>query len=392
MYKKNQRKLLSCIDLLFLIALVKSTLLLYIKVVLSRLPYIEQISNQIITFFIIILIIICIPQFIKKLKPIDYIIYIVCFIIYISQYLFFTSNQLYLDEVITTFLLYSLPYYYIGRIIDYDKTSNYIVIVSILSIISYTLIRYVYGSNNDINTLNLSGYMGDAYRLLPFIIFIILDAFKTHRKISIIFSIFSLILLMSLGNRGSFLYTMIFIALCTIINVKNKSLVIIVILVFFVLYSYIDPFMDVFYMYFEKMNASTRIFDMYNEEGINTSGRDEIFATLFNELKYKWSGFGLTGDRVIIGSYSHNIFLELLFSFGYIGGSIIILFILTLIFKAYRKSRKTKDYMFYTALLSFGLLPLMTSMSFLTYNFFYLFLGYSVKLVKENPKYIIQTS
>lgn len=389
MYNKNQIKLLSSIDLLFLIALMKSTLLLYIKVVLSRLPYIGQISDQIITLFIIILIIICVPQFVKKLKPIDYIIYMVCFVVYISQYLFFPNNQLYLDEVITSFLLYSLPYYYIGRIIDYDKTSNYIVIISILSIISYTLIRYIFGSNNDIDTQNLSGYMGDAYRLLPFIILIILDAFKTHRKISIIFSIYSLFLLMSMGNRGSFLYTMIFIALCTIINVKNKSLVIIVILVFFVLNSYLDSFMDVLYLYFEKINASTRIFDMYIEEGINTSGRDEIYATLFNELNYKWSGLGLTGDRVITGSYSHNIFIELLFSFGYIGGSIIILLFLTLILKAYRKSIKTKDYMFYTALLSFGLLPLMTSMSFLTYNFFYLFLGYSVKLIKENPKYII---
>lgn len=392
MYNKNQIKLLSSIDLLFLIALMKSTLLLYIKVVLSRLPYIGQISDQIITLFIIILIIICVPQFVKKLKPIDYIIYMVCFVVYISQYLFFPNNQLYLDEVITSFLLYSLPYYYIGRIIDYDKTSNYIVIISILSIISYTLIRYIFGSNNDIDTQNLSGYMGDAYRLLPFIILIILDAFKTHRKISIIFSIFSLILLMSLGNRGSLLYAMIFVTLCIIINVKNKSLIIVFILILCVLYSYIDSFMDVFYMYFEKMNASTRIFDMYNEEGINTSGRDEIYATLFNELNYKWSGLGLTGDRVITGSYSHNIFIELLFSFGYIGGSIIILLFLTLILKAYRKSIKTKDYMFYTALLSFGLLPLMTSMSFLTYNFFYLFLGYSVKLVKENPKYIIQTS
>lgn len=72
------------------------------------------------------------------------------------------------------------------------------------------------------------------------------------------------------------------------------------------------------------------------------SGRDVIYRMAWDLIKTGGPlGRGVYGDRYYIGNffqwgYSHDIFLELLVSFGYIGGSILILLLIFGVFFVYR--------------------------------------------------------
>lgn len=385
MFKKYNIKSLSSTDILFLIAFTHRTLWGYVKVILSRIPFIGGERSTILTITIVfILIFASIQRFVKVLKPIDFIFYFVALTVFLLQYLIYPENQLYLDEFSKKFLISSLPFYFLGRIIEYNKISNLITLISILSIIGYSLIHFAV---NDISKLNEAGDMYAAYIIMPFIVLTIMDAFKTSNKISIITSIYSFVLLLSLGNRGSVLYTIIFIAICIIYKIKYTSVVkklLVYTMIGIILYFIMYVFLDNIYDQFEKIGLSTRIFDKINENELDTSGRDLIYQKLLGELRYNILGFGLTGDRVFLkDSFAHNIFIELLFSFGYIIGSIIIIILLYVVTKAYIKAKNNDDYLFYMALVSFGLLPLMTSSSFLVWPNFYMLIGYSITILKK---------
>ena len=378
--KKYNLKALSCSDILFFIALTNATLWRYVGIVLSHVPFIGVISNVLTIAFILVLILFSIPKYLKILKPIDYLFYIACFTIFISQYIFHPENQLYLDEIAITFLFNCLPFYLVGRIINYDRTKHFITLLSVLSIASFVILRYVLGNGM---TEIKGGDMYAAYTIMPFVILMILDSFKTHNFISIITSLFSFILLLSLGNRGSVLYTTIFMLIC-IMNFLNKKSVVsrifVLILMIIMVYFFIGVFLENIYTRFEEIGVSTRVFDMMDDEGINTSGRDYITHSLLTKLGENYGGYGLMGDRLFIGTYSHNIILEILFSFGYIMGGIIVLVLIVLLVKAYIKCRNSNVGLFYLALICFGILPLMTSDSFLKYPFFFLLLGYAVQI------------
>lgn len=388
MFKNYNFKSLSCTDILFFLALTNTTLWGYVKIILSRLPIIGSISNVLTATFVIALIIICTPKFFKILKPVDYIFYFACLITYLLQYIIYPQNTFYLDESINIFLLKTLPFYFIGRIINYDKTAVHINLISIISIICSLIIVFVI-NNNDNDELNVVGHMGSAYILLPFIQLMILDAFKTNKVSSIVLSIISFIYLLSLGNRGSVLYLTIYIIICFLKVFKKQSIYkkSILILVIIFLFIYITSIKETLYSLFIDANMSTRVFDMMSEDGINTSGRDNIAYIIFEHLSNNWSGFGLTGDRLLLnGAYSHNIFIELLFSFGYIFGGLIIILLISSVIKAIQKCKNTNNELFYWSLICFGLLPLMTSQSFLFYPNFFLLIGYTVQINTNKVK------
>lgn len=134
----------------------------------------------------------------------------------------------------------------------------------------------------------------------------------------------------------------------------------------------------------DGLGLSVRIFEKLIEGDIaDSSGRDLIVSQLLGALKNQPMGFGLLGDRTIVGVYAHNIFIELLVSFGYFFGSIISLSLITIILLAFKKSRNSNIHLFYVGTVCFGFLPLLTSHSFLLYPNFWLFLGYTIQILTK---------
>ena len=74
----------------------------------------------------------------------------------------------------------------------------------------------------------------------------------------------------------------------------------------------------------------------------NSNGREAIYKTAWGMIKNGGPfGWGVYGDRPVIGQkfrwgYSHNLFLEILVSFGYVGGSVILILLTKGIINLYR--------------------------------------------------------
>lgn len=130
---------------------------------------------------------------------------------------------------------------------------------------------------------------------------------------------------------------------------------------------------------------------------MKSDARLEIFKTSLQGIdEYALIGTGIFQDRQYIhdhvnalldsaesvGSYSHNIFLELLLQFGIFIGGVAIVCILYLLFKGYRKCKeKDGKFFIYLLLVCIGFFPLMISNTWLDSSFF-MMLGFMVGMLK----------
>jgi hypothetical protein len=90
-----------------------------------------------------------------------------------------------------------------------------------------------------------------------------------------------------------------------------------------------------------------------------------------------WFGYGIAGDRAIVGAYAHNILIELWVSFGVIVGTA--LFIVPVFFTVLlliKKSRyNTAEDSFILVLISSCYVKLFLSGTYLTESFLFLLIG-----------------
>lgn len=117
-----------------------------------------------------------------------------------------------------------------------------------------------------------------------------------------------------------------------------------------------------------------------------SDGRDSIYSKSFDIF---WenclTGIGLFGDRVRIGGYCHNLFLEIALDFGlFLGGFIIILMVISYLKLFFNSTKEIQDLL---VKYSFAFIaPLMLSGSYLQDYNFGIFVGVFILLHNENKK------
>lgn len=136
---------------------------------------------------------------------------------------------------------------------------------------------------------------------------------------------------------------------------------------------------------------------------LKSSGRVEYFwLPIIKGIKSNWLlGNGIYSDRLYLyelflnegindatlnGSYAHNFFLEIIYQLGIIRASIVIIIILAIFLytvKNVQNNRYSKD-IFYL-LLCMNIMLLYSS-SYLTWDFFWILLGFSIKTIEERGK------
>ena len=140
-------------------------------------------------------------------------------------------------------------------------------------------------------------------------------------------------------------------------------------------------------MLISKAGLSNRIMNYFVEGAfMDDSGRSSIQDALLSAMDMAPAfGYGLAGDRNITnGSYAHNLFLELIVSFGWVGGIAISLLIVTIIIRAYYCLKSKTEKGFFFLLFSCGFIHLMISGSFLHSSFFFLLIGYCSLLISRS--------
>lgn len=104
---------------------------------------------------------------------------------------------------------------------------------------------------------------------------------------------------------------------------------------------------------------------------------------------------GFCADRPLLMGmdqiYSHNFFSELLLTFGYILGGVLVLSLLILIVRAIKCVKNIEEFSFGTILFCCSIIKLQVSGTFLSEPMLYLFIGYCVSLIRKN-KYIYDKS
>lgn len=291
------------------------------------------------------------------------------------------------------FIRWGLPLFFLGASIsNYEqffsklkKTCYALCLLSVLGI-------FVFKTNGSI----IYSYSQDTgYQvLIPFSVFF--ADFLIHKKrLSLLWSIVAVVIMLIGGARGPLLS----FALCFLIEllflqkITTKKIVIgcsLVICAFLLYYILFNLLINEISNLFEAIGLSTRILD-----GIKTGtiyaddSRKQLSDYSINYANTHWFvGSGILNDRTLLyneltvdtnktlfGQYSHNIFLELLVQYGMLLGLFLSFITIYILFRVmmFKEKEDTKIILF--VFLSIGFLPLLVSYSYLTYQYFYLFIG-----------------
>lgn len=196
--------------------------------------------------------------------------------------------------------------------------------------------------------------------------------------------------ILMLGTRGAALICIIFIALLMAAGKTSKWAITRILLIFGGIGAFISSplyLKSITWMYNKATNLglSVRIFDkLLSGTAANINSRDVIQAKLLDAIGvHLFDGYGLCGDRVIAGSYAHNIVLELWVEFGLLIGTMIFLLIAMTLLRGYLSAKTIECKGLIISLIFACFFKLFLSGSYLDEKFLFLLLGLCVAEIRR---------
>lgn len=366
-------------------------LLQYIRIVLSKIPYIGQLSEYIIPIIYGFTILLSI----KELKVFVGDFFLLFFIVtmYFLSPVVHPNTGDYWSSQYLTFLGLVLPFYLLGNyIIQKNTIDRMLNILFILSNVTIVLkLSYFLGFDSSERIWTAGGDMDTAYKLLPHICLVVYYSFKKTAPWNTIISVISIIYLLLLGTRGALLILLICVTIMYLMINKSKNKIWIVTgVVCIVLVVIYTPLFYIIIDWLEKLSSqlgmSVRIFQKLKLGTLgDLSNRDMHAKTIHEALSVvPFSGLGIYGDRVLNGSYAHSILVELWADFGYVIGSILIIVIVYVLVKAFYVTKSVNERAFLVIVMSNGLFKLFFSGSYITENMFFLMLGICMAIIRKS--------
>ena len=342
------------------------------------LPLGSRIADLFIPSLIIVTVTSSLPYLIRSIRGTDLIFYFFAALLFLLQYFLFPNNQSYIRSNAASVLLTCFPLLLVGVGLDIEKIGKKMYFASVLSVWLQT-IYILFFKRITANTVN-DGSMNLSYAMLPHVCWVMCSCFDRPSAINIITAALGGIMLFSLGTRGSMLCLLIFVAAYLFLFKKykypwyTKSFVI---LTFVLAVVFFYPILNLFGSISEKLGLSTRLLSRVSENTFFVSlGRDNIRTALLESLASRpMVGYGLYADRITAGSYSHNILLELCYSFGYPIGCFLFVGLAVLLFKTLKRCRRGAEQAFVLVLICSFFVKLFLSGSFLSEKGLYLLIG-----------------
>lgn len=299
----------------------------------------------------------------------------------------FTSLTDFLNNPLYILILFSFSGYMLARHIE--NTSLFIdvfkwfsVVVIISSIITFFLLA---------SSGKVPQYMVFSYNMLAHTVFLTLFSIRSRKVLFSIVSLLGITIIFLAGARGPIIIAVLtfFVwAFTSQIHIGKKFFLLLAI---FALVLSTALFQDYIFKSLETISKILS-FDSRTIEMILSgrffylSERDTLQMRVISQLNL--FGNGLYGDRVIVGVYSHNLFLEILSGFGLIIGPFIILSIIIIIFLAL-SSRDSNMHLIAIVFFSTGILKLFLSGSYLSQEpSFFIFIALGINSYYERIKSI----
>lgn len=213
------------------------------------------------------------------------------------------------------------------------------------------------------------------YMLLPALVFTYGFYYK-KKVLFLILAIISMLSILMIGARGALVSSLIFlIAIVLIAKLKLVLKILTVLLSVFVIV-FFNRIITWFGQLLSLIGITSRNLTLIqiNEWFSHDSGRSAIQSQVIELIKKKpLFGNGIGAEQRVLGTYSHNIFLDLFLHFGVLLGSIIIIVGVSLIIHIFIK---TKQKVLFFMLFCYGFIPLLFSGSYLEFFPFWIFLGF----------------
>lgn len=305
--------------------------------------------------------------------------YLIWSSVFLLHYLMFPSNRVYQQALIFPFFAMCLPaFIYSSSIIDIRVFKDTLLRAShVIFCLGSVLGLFVLSGKVLIGTYSMSF---SYYMLVPAIVFLN-DFFDKGSFWSLVLSVVSTFFIVAIGSRGPVMCITVFVAMrlirpprkLTNTQVLAYSLVIMA-LASIVLF--MPSFLASLESFLARIGIYSRNIALALTPGLHIEPRTAIYENVIIELlECPLMGLGIAGDRFVLGgTYSHNMFIELLADYGVVIGSFAILLILALISRVFFW-KDMRGYSFIALWLCIGFCPLMVSGSYFSEIHFWVFLG-----------------
>lgn len=324
----------------------------------------------------------------RKLRSFDILFYLIICIFYLIESASYPYNTE-IPKHAYSFLMTVLPCYFIGRMMDIEVVDKLLYYVSIFGVVVTSAYYLIYAQGHaevDTEHYNMDG----AYDLLRYSLFVISFALRKKNLYSILASVLSVVMILSFGTRGPLVCVITFIALHILLlgTFKYaKTIITIVLLICLTIYNFLDEIMLGLQYFLQSIHMSTRIVDKYFVEEIGVSvAREDISSKLLNVMQnssFPFFGEGICGSWRFVGIYPHNLFVDILFSFGYWFGGILLVALFFLVIKSYIITRTSDAKSFILVLFCASIVKLFMSGTYLDESALFLLIGYTITLIRN---------
>lgn len=368
------------------------TVLKLVKAVVGMLPYIGDLAEIFIPACIVIATMAAMPWFLKRIRGSDIIFYTSMVFLVLFTLVLFPDNREYLEEEWWRTLIAAAPIYFIGVSFSIETCSRDLFWCSVVGVVFVLLYRIYLLSSG---VLLESDDMDAAYKLLPSVMYLIYYASIKNKKLYWMIAAFATMVLFIFGTRGPIICVAAFLIALVILKIiksekSAKKLLLSAAVIVFIILLFDE---DIFYAIIRKSAAlfgrigfSTRIFDYFLAGNITESQGRRIFIEKITNaiIESPIIGYGFTGDRPLLGIYTHNMFFEIWCHFGIILGTLILCALTVLTILAFIKSwRKETVLEFVVMLCCMVFVKLMLSGSYSTEATFYFMLGVFVAILRK---------
>lgn len=274
---------------------------------------------------------------------------------------------------------------------DKDELSGILLAIAWISFIYYGIeaisaVRQGYWIVVEDGISKQVGYsMSFGYHMLFPTLFFGYIAIDRQKKIYFCLSIIGLLSVVMLGSRMASICAVAFWGMYLLLisgskygNIKRKIIYFgILILMGIVLFLSYEQILSMLGNVFERIGFSSRTISRILEGTLSDdAARDVLFLNSQNLIKKGGMfGNGFLADRYYLGSYCHNIFLELFIEFGYVGGGILLLLLLFVIVFMLIRCKNTSWRGLFLVFFCCSFLRLLVSYSLWIDNDFWIMLG-----------------
>lgn len=361
--------------------------------IFSKIPILKEAKELIFPTFLLVCLFFVIKDFVKGNFIKVFLFFIITlFVIGFSALNAPVGNTRYIENYLPAFYFTVLPLVFIGNAYKDERIFNLIYYASIIGIfVTYANYFIIHPLSETLFDEETQSTQGVAYIFLPYILIVIWNLFERFNLFKLLLLFFSLVALLMLGSRGAFFSPVIFVFLYLVLCkrlYKNKVMMLFLMLSVTLIFVCFDQILLYMFDYVAGEGYSTRIVEMLSEGEISSdNGREFIVKKIINTFDSHPWGLGLCGSQVVAsGFYAHNLFIEIIATWGWlIGGTICFMFIIFIV-KGFLSCSNDTQRGFYLVLFCISFVPLMFSGIFLREPFLFMFIGYNFCLIDKRTK------